>query len=195
MLVSTGVVFTPKFPRGCSGGCLRSCGVFFFFFQAEDGIRDLTVTGVQTCASSDLWNHFNGLLALGELNLEQFKDVEEKINRERAEGLKRLRQENGSSTFSDAWQDMLKELEASGKDFARSITSDIGNAIETLNQQLVQFVATGKGLSLKKIGQDLQANVFGSLLKKGESSLLSAFGLGSTTKPDGSKNNPLNVAI
>src|SRR5256886_7856317 len=24
--------------------------VCFFFFQAEDGIRDLTVTGVQTCA-------------------------------------------------------------------------------------------------------------------------------------------------
>src|SRR5688572_32548323 len=36
---------------------------FFFFFQAEDGIRDLTVTGVQTCAlpicaaraASDRW--------------------------------------------------------------------------------------------------------------------------------------------
>src|SRR2546430_7277538 len=29
------------------------CGHYvhlFFFFQAEDGIRDLTVTGVQTCA-------------------------------------------------------------------------------------------------------------------------------------------------
>src|SRR2546430_17013203 len=26
------------------------CDLFFFFFQAEDGIRDLTVTGVQTCA-------------------------------------------------------------------------------------------------------------------------------------------------
>src|SRR2546430_4701101 len=25
-------------------------GSVFFFFQAEDGIRDLTVTGVQTCA-------------------------------------------------------------------------------------------------------------------------------------------------
>src|SRR6478736_9131536 len=25
-------------------------GVYFFFFQAEDGIRDLPVTGVQTCA-------------------------------------------------------------------------------------------------------------------------------------------------
>src|SRR5207247_7010011 len=26
------------------------CCVFFFFFQAEDGIRDPLVTGVQTCA-------------------------------------------------------------------------------------------------------------------------------------------------
>src|SRR5689334_24598170 len=26
------------------------CVYFFFFFQAEDGIRDGTVTGVQTCA-------------------------------------------------------------------------------------------------------------------------------------------------
>src|SRR5438270_9705932 len=29
---------------------LRLLLVCFFFFQAEDGIRDLTVTGVQTCA-------------------------------------------------------------------------------------------------------------------------------------------------
>src|SRR2546430_1737096 len=28
----------------------RSRSLSFFFFQAEDGIRDLTVTGVQTCA-------------------------------------------------------------------------------------------------------------------------------------------------
>src|SRR2546426_10162270 len=26
------------------------CSLFFFFFQAEDGIRDYKVTGVQTCA-------------------------------------------------------------------------------------------------------------------------------------------------
>src|SRR3712207_7214485 len=26
------------------------CDNFFFFFQAEDGIRDIGVTGVQTCA-------------------------------------------------------------------------------------------------------------------------------------------------
>src|SRR2546430_254295 len=29
---------------------VHSCRAVFFFFQAEDGIRDLTVTGVQTCA-------------------------------------------------------------------------------------------------------------------------------------------------
>src|SRR5256886_9735185 len=28
----------------------RSPALLLFFFQAEDGIRDLTVTGVQTCA-------------------------------------------------------------------------------------------------------------------------------------------------
>src|SRR5215469_12940832 len=36
----------------------KSSSVFCFFFQAEDGIRDLYVTGVQTCAlpiSADGW--------------------------------------------------------------------------------------------------------------------------------------------
>src|SRR5256886_1315708 len=32
------------------GMCAGLIFIFFFFFQAEDGIRDLTVTGVQTCA-------------------------------------------------------------------------------------------------------------------------------------------------
>src|SRR2546430_11265763 len=36
--------------RGPSAGHVRGQVVFIFFFQAEDGIRDLTVTGVQTCA-------------------------------------------------------------------------------------------------------------------------------------------------
>src|SRR2546430_9912899 len=42
-------------PPGAGGGYpsgQRNSGscYCFFFFQAEDGIRDLTVTGVQTCA-------------------------------------------------------------------------------------------------------------------------------------------------
>src|SRR2546430_11401707 len=35
--------------RVCATGDRRRTP-FVFFFQAEDGIRDLTVTGVQTCA-------------------------------------------------------------------------------------------------------------------------------------------------
>src|SRR3712207_8991854 len=30
--------------------CVWFVSLFFFFFQAEDGIRDIGVTGVQTCA-------------------------------------------------------------------------------------------------------------------------------------------------
>src|SRR5207245_6023236 len=35
---------------------LSIVSMFFFFFQAEDGIRDATVTGVQTCALP-IWQH------------------------------------------------------------------------------------------------------------------------------------------
>src|SRR2546422_3334086 len=40
----------------CTFLCVHTCNLsfsfffFFFFFQAEDGIRDVAVTGVQTCA-------------------------------------------------------------------------------------------------------------------------------------------------
>src|SRR5206468_5357285 len=37
------------------------CFLFFFFFQAEDGIRDLIVTGVQTCALP-IWPHQPGII-------------------------------------------------------------------------------------------------------------------------------------
>src|SRR5256885_6045084 len=36
---------------------------FFFFFQAEDGIRDYKVTGVQTCALP-IFDHFQWIVAL-----------------------------------------------------------------------------------------------------------------------------------
>src|SRR5689334_1051454 len=35
--------------------------IFFFFFQAEDGIRDGTVTGVQTCALPISWERLMAL--------------------------------------------------------------------------------------------------------------------------------------
>src|SRR2546422_6989314 len=36
------------------------CGSVGFFFQAEDGIRDVAVTGVQTCALP-IWQHVDDL--------------------------------------------------------------------------------------------------------------------------------------
>src|SRR6478672_13070769 len=43
---------------------VASLVAFFFFFQAEDGIRDLIVTGVQTCALP-IWPTTVGLVPLG----------------------------------------------------------------------------------------------------------------------------------
>ena len=130
--------------------------------------------------------HFNGLLSLGEISQAQFNDVSLKLEGERQAGLKRLREDTGASTWRDAWQDMFRQIEISGKDFARNITQDIGFAIQSLTQQMAQFITTGKGLSLKQIGQDLSTNIVSSVLKKGESSLLGMFGLGDGSKPDGS---------
>src|SRR2546430_4279556 len=51
--------------------------LFFFFFQAEDGIRDLTVTGVQTCALpickrvKDIWYQLRILQPLNRVVLEE----------------------------------------------------------------------------------------------------------------------------
>src|SRR2546430_4691275 len=43
--------FTVQFAPKTSGSVTGNISVVYvFFFQAEDGIRDLTVTGVQTCA-------------------------------------------------------------------------------------------------------------------------------------------------
>src|SRR2546430_8182142 len=45
-LAVCGLLLTTLF----AAAAISSRALVFFFFQAEDGIRDLTVTGVQTCA-------------------------------------------------------------------------------------------------------------------------------------------------
>src|SRR2546430_13345764 len=63
---------------------------FFFFFQAEDGIRDLTVTGVQTCAlpisaTTEAMTYMRSLLPAGSpwfafgISLHQFPMVAQAI--------------------------------------------------------------------------------------------------------------------
>ena len=65
--------------------------LFFFFFQAEDGIRDVAVTGVQTCAlpiyvdvtgSSNTFTLDTGTSALSEnLDLDWIINGDSKIGR------------------------------------------------------------------------------------------------------------------
>src|SRR5688572_28157955 len=55
--------------------------LYFFFFQAEDGIRDLTVTGVQTCALPICLSSLSfDILCLASVDLfhpDQMPDLEE----------------------------------------------------------------------------------------------------------------------
>src|SRR5690348_16457473 len=47
---ASGLPFSVLVTAGCSSSALRRSANIVFFFQAEDGIRDGRVTGVQTCA-------------------------------------------------------------------------------------------------------------------------------------------------
>src|SRR2546422_7264196 len=58
--------------------------VFFFFFQAEDGIRDVAVTGVQTCAlpiCHDHLKYYRLKRALEELDDGFFNALARTVNR------------------------------------------------------------------------------------------------------------------
>ena len=48
---------------------------FFFFFQAEDGIRDIGVTGVQTCALPIFVKNFNVSTHFAKNNVREIKTV------------------------------------------------------------------------------------------------------------------------
>src|SRR2546421_3154363 len=70
------------------------CLIVFFFFQAEDGIRDLIVTGVQTCAlpiSGTLSSRCRGRSSQDRLG-EQGRQGED-LPRQREESVPALRQD------------------------------------------------------------------------------------------------------
>src|SRR5207245_4061322 len=58
---------------------------FFFFFQAEDGIRDATVTGVQTCALPISCFDFPQSRCMSAVCSDSFGDVLSNISQYRAE--------------------------------------------------------------------------------------------------------------
>jgi len=63
-----------------------------------------------------------------------------------------------------------------GRDFARSISLDIGAAIQSINQQLAQFVVTVRAI-VQGDWTEPEANLFGSVLRKAESGLAGKLGV------------------
>src|SRR5439155_21255393 len=81
--------------------------IFFFFFQAEDGIRDGHVTGVQTCALPILFN-CSLLRAVGwavvvlpphGLSMSEFSDTRSEERRVGKECRSRLGREHGNKKW------------------------------------------------------------------------------------------------
>ncbi|HZV89567.1 MAG TPA: hypothetical protein VFF95_18610 [Candidatus Binatus sp.] len=159
------------------------------FYDSWDKRQQKTADSINTSYNKQL-DELKGLFALSEVSQADYNSVSEKLEKERQAELKDLRKDNGTSTFKDAFTDMFTSIQASGKDFARSLSSDVGDTLNSLNAELAKFVVTGKGLNFKQIGQGFATNLTSSLLKKGESSLAGSLGgllgLGGGNRQDGS---------
>src|SRR5262249_57028265 len=82
--------------------------MFFFFFQAEDGIRDWSVTGVQTCALPILALRSLGIVPLGvrerELPAVLFRGIEElRVRDRRAARLERSEERRVGKEGRSRW--------------------------------------------------------------------------------------------
>src|SRR5256885_4046465 len=86
----------------------------FFFFQAEDGIRDYKVTGVQTCALP-IYSSDGGVRLVG-IDL----DVTERVAAEQRE---------------DVLQQQLRDAsrQAGMADVATSVLHNVGNVLNSVN--------------------------------------------------------------
>src|SRR5207249_5970778 len=72
--------------------------IFFFFFQAEDGIRDRNVTGVQTCAlpisyALPAGKHFGAIAALAEAGVRRIRSGKAAATAGQSLARRRLRSE------------------------------------------------------------------------------------------------------
>jgi hypothetical protein len=160
-------------------------------------IRDTSSAVDNVNADYDLqFEHWTELLDKQEISQKQFNAISAGLDKERTLGLIAARQKDGTSTLTDSFQSMFKELSNSGRDFSRSLASDVGGAIQGLNSQLADLAVTGKA-NFKQLAQGLEGNVVQTGLKKLESVGIDALGLGGVAggKPDGTQMNPIYVML
>src|SRR6266436_2905713 len=100
---------------------------FFFFFQAEDGIRDVAVTGVQTCALPIAQGKKSAAilpLALEAVRrIDALFEIERAINSHSAEKRKAVRQELSAPVVADleAWMREQRAKLSRGNDVAKAM--------------------------------------------------------------------------
>jgi hypothetical protein len=92
-------------------------------------------------------------------------------------------------------KDALDEFVDATRDAAREMHEIVTSTLSSVNKTLLDDI-TGerKGGEWTGVGRGLASDVAGGALRKGEGSILGAFGLGSA-KPDGSASNPLHVIM
>ncbi len=99
--------------------------------------------------------------------------------------------------FKDKVTGVLDEIRMEGENMWGSIAEAGKKALDNLTNELAKFAVTGKG-SFKQVWQGLEESITQAGIKKLESSLagglMNMLGLGSATKPDGSKSNPFFVS-
>src|SRR5256886_8812847 len=114
--------------------------VMFFFFQAEDGIRDLTVTGVQTCAlpisaieAERAGEHGRGLAVVAE-EVRQLADESARAAEEvtRTTGLIREQMEDVTATMASG-QAKVRGIESVAERAGHAL-AEIATAVELVEQ-------------------------------------------------------------
>jgi hypothetical protein len=95
----------------------------------------------------------------------------------------------------------LQELIAAGRDSAAIVRQFVSSSLSSVNQGIVHDLTTGGG-NRHKIGQEwtgighsIFTDATSSALKKGEGSLMSAFGIGGKTAPKGTASDPIHVIM
>ncbi len=89
-------------------------------------------------------------------------------------------------------KDALNDFIAATRDAAGQMRQIAESTLRNINDQLLNAM-TGKRTGFAGVGEQLFRAVAGFSLEKAEGSILSAFGLGPKTKPDGTQSNPFWV--
>src|SRR2546430_2146557 len=154
----------------------RGVVVVFFFFQAEDGIRDLTVTGVQTCALPILGDLVHptsemarviGAVAKGDLTQTMALDLDGRSLQgeflRTAKTVNRMVEQLGS--FCPEVTRVVREVGTEGKLGGEAKVAGVAGTWQALTDS-VNFMAANRTAPVRNVADVTTAVATGDLSKK-----------------------------